>query len=65
LGQVGAIVAASGVRVQSSPGFGGYIKRLTAFFAKLRKQAFAASVAVDIGGIEEVNSQIQGAVQGG
>jgi hypothetical protein len=65
-GQVLAVVAVGGVRIQTAACFGDDVKFIVRPFSfQLRQQPFAAPVAIDVGGIEEIDALIQGFMKGG
>ena len=53
------------MRSEPPPGFGSHVKRVLPISSKLREQTFAASIAVYVGGVEEIYPEIQRAMQRG
>ncbi len=58
-------IAARYMRIEPAPGLGGDVKGLASFPAKPGQQLFTAPIAVDIGCVEEIHAQVEGAVQCG
>ena len=56
LREVRFVVAVGGVGIEAAAGFGGDVNRLGALAAKLGDQAFAAAVAIDVGGVDEIDA---------
>jgi len=64
-GNVRPAVTARFMRVKAAAGFGRDVEWLRPFFAELREQPLAATVPIDVRGIEEIDSEIQGPVERG
>ena len=62
--QIFPVIAGRQVRIQPPTRFGGDDYFFAAFAFELRQQTLAATVAINIGGVVEVNAQIGGAMQG-
>jgi hypothetical protein len=63
LGQIVAVVALFDVRTRAAPDLGGYPERITALAAQASQESFAVAVAIDVRRVEEVDAEIQRAMQ--
>ena len=61
--QILAIVSLSHVGVKSPPGLGRHVDLLGALFQDTRYQTLAASIAVHISGVNEVDTLVDGSIQ--
>jgi hypothetical protein len=61
--EVRLVVAGGVMRVEPTPGFGGDVEGLAAFLPQPCNQAFAVAVPVHVCGVEEVDTQVEGAVE--
>lgn len=61
--QIRSGVARRVVRVQAPTSFGGSMKNRPAFTLQARQELLAVTVAVNIGGVEEIHAHIERAVQ--
>ena len=63
LRQVFAVVAFLDVRIRAAPDLGGYPKRIATLAPQASQESFAVPVAIDVRRVEEVDAQIQRAMQ--
>ena len=63
--QIFPVITARFMRIEPPPGFGSHVKRLLSISSKLRQQTLAASITVNVGGIEEIYPEIQRPMQRG
>ncbi len=64
-GDVFAVVACGDVGIEAAACFGGHDDFFTGtFFFEAGDEAFRTAVAINVGGVEEVDAQIDGFVQG-
>ena len=65
-GEILAVVAAGGVGVEAAAGLGGDVELgVGAVAAEAGEEAFGVAVAVNVGGVEEVDAEVEGFVEGG
>ena len=62
--EIGCVVAVGGVRREPSAGLGGDEERLRSFAAEAGNEALGEAIAVDVGGVEEVDAGVEGRVEG-